>query len=86
VQEFVARLESLLAELDLANPKPKKSKPDSAILAKLLESCKTYDMVGADAAMEQLEEFDYESDDGLVEWLREKSDLMKYDEIAEKLS
>jgi CheY-like chemotaxis protein len=86
VQEFVARLESLLAELDSANPKPKKSKPDSAILAKLLESCKTYDMTGADSAMEQLEEFDYESDDGLVEWLREKSDLMKYDEIAEKLS
>ena len=36
--------------------------------------------------MEELEQYQYESDDGLVVWLREAVNLMDLPQIAEKLS
>jgi hypothetical protein len=39
-----------------------------------------------DTAMAEIEEYHYEADDGLVEWLREKTDMMKYSQIIKKLS
>ena len=39
-----------------------------------------------DAVMEEITKYQYKSDDGLVEWLRENVDLVNFDEIVQKLS
>ena len=66
--------------------KPKKIKPDSDLLSKLLEACKTYDMGAAETIMAEIDEYQYTADDGLAVWLRESVELMSFMEIVEKLS
>jgi HPt (histidine-containing phosphotransfer) domain-containing protein len=65
------------------NPKPVKDKPDSDALFKLMAACENYDVDGADTAMEEIESFKYESDNGLTLWLRENVDMMNYSQIME---
>ncbi|MCL2185148.1 MAG: transporter substrate-binding domain-containing protein [Treponema sp.] len=84
--KLINDLESMISAIDKENPKPKKDKPDKEVLSKLLTSCKDYDMDGADAAMAQIEQFQYEADDGLVDWLRENIDRMNFKQIVEKLA
>jgi len=36
--------------------------------------------------MEKIDEYQYDSDDGLSEWLRENIDLMNYSQVTEKLT
>jgi len=72
--------------LDFVNPKPTKDKPDAAVLLRLVAACEAYDMDEVDAAMEEITSCQYESDDGLADWLQENVDLMNYDEIVERLS
>jgi len=36
--------------------------------------------------MTEIEKFQYESDDGLVEWLRENIDIVNFEEAAEKIT
>ncbi|MCL2810216.1 MAG: Hpt domain-containing protein, partial [Treponema sp.] len=83
--KMVTDIESLLMGLDAENPKPKKDRPDKEELSKLLAACKNYDMDGADNAMAEIEKFQYESDDGLADWLRESLDRMDLKQIADKL-
>jgi len=86
VQKIVDDIEDMLASLEAENPKPVKDKPDEELLEKLLAACKKYNMDGADAVMMELEKFQYESDDGLVNWLRENIDIVNFEEASEKLS
>jgi len=86
VTKFVSSIDEMLASLEASNPKPKKDKPDVELLKQLLEACKKYNMDGADAAMTEIEKFQYESDDGLVEWLRENIDIVNFEEAAEKIT
>jgi HPt (histidine-containing phosphotransfer) domain-containing protein len=83
---LIAALDDLLRKMAVENPKPRKDKPDSGALSRLLASCEAYDMDGVDAAMAEIEEYDYESDDGLAAWLRVNVDLMNFSQIREKLS
>ncbi|MCL2440582.1 MAG: ATP-binding protein [Treponema sp.] len=85
VRKMVYDIEVMLAELDAKNPKPKKDKPDQEELKKLLIACKDYDMDGADAAILEIEKYQYESDDGLADWLKETIDKMDFKQIVEKL-
>ena len=43
-------------------------------------------MEAADLIMKEIEVFEYESDDGLVPWMRDNVSQMNFSEIAEKLS
>jgi CheY-like chemotaxis protein len=86
LQKLVADLEAFLAEVSSEQQKPKKDRPEKEVLERLLVACKTYDMDGADAAADRLNEFEYENDGELAEWLCEKTSLMKFDEIVAKLS
>jgi hypothetical protein len=74
-----------LEKMALNNPKPKKDKPDGEVLSKLFSACKDYNMDAADAAMEEMEKFQYESDDGLANWLRENVEMMNFSRIVERL-
>jgi len=85
VQKLVADIEDLLDKMFAENPKPQKDKPDAMVLAKLLTACENYDMDGVDAAMLELEGFEYESDNELLSWLRENVDQMNFTQIKERL-
>ncbi|MCL1818029.1 MAG: hypothetical protein FWG35_03795, partial [Spirochaetaceae bacterium] len=69
-----------------SGPKPHKDKPDADVLGRLLKACEDYDLSGVDAAMAEIEGFDYQSDGGLAVWLRENVDQMNFMLIAEKLA
>jgi len=86
VEDMVTRIDKMLAVLETANLKPKKDRPDKALLEKLLDTCVRYDMDGADSVMSEIEIFQYEADDGLAFWLRENIDMVNFDETAEKLN
>ena len=79
-------LDGLISSIDSDNPRPKKDKPDENILSKLLTACETFDMGEVDAVMKEIDYFQYESDDGIVDWLRENVELVNFDEIVQKLS
>ena len=91
--DFIENVEGLLSFIDYMlettvskTAKPQKDTPDTGSLSELLAACKTYDMDGADTAMEKIESFEYGSDDGLVVWLRENVEQMNFTQIEEKLS
>ena len=83
---LITGINALLKEIDADNQKPKKERPDKDTLNKLCIACENYDMIGVDAALEELEANDYEFDGELVVWLRENAEQMNFDEISKKLS
>ena len=82
--DLILAIEDVLGKV--ASDMPKKDKPDVEILSRIRAACKTYDIDVLDAAMTDLEAFEYESGDGLAAWLRENVDRMNYEEITVKLS
>jgi len=70
---------------DEKNEKPRKSEPDRDILIKLMKSCEMYDMSGVDEAMDELESASYDTGAELVKRLREKIDIMEFDEVIKRL-
>ena len=86
VQKLVSNIEDVISAINTANPKPKKDYPDNQLLLKLLAACNEYSMDGVNAVMTEIEKYQYESDDGLVEWLQEQVDMTKFSKIVEKLS
>jgi hypothetical protein len=85
-QKLISGIEGALAVIAAKNPKPKKSKPESELLLKMLAACRQYDMDGVDAAMEKIDRYHYEDDGGLTDWLRDNVSLMKFTQIIERLS
>ena len=79
-------LEKMFEAIDTENAKPVRDKPDAIVLEKLRAACDAYYMDKVDELMAELDMYDYKSDDGLVAWLKEKADLMKFGEIVERLS
>ena len=47
---------------------------------------KNFDTSGADAIMSEIDEYQYESDDGLTDWLRDNVDVMNFEEIVKRLT
>jgi PAS domain S-box-containing protein len=85
-RKLADNLDKMLSLIDAENPKPAKEQPDSELLTRLSNACEVYDIDEVDAAMEELEKYRYESDGGLMEWLKKHLALMKYPEIVERLS
>jgi len=87
-QVLVSDISNMLRKVQADNQKPKKDKPDRETLDRLRQSCIDYSMSGVDARLDELEAFDYESesDNALVAWLRENAEQMNFDEIIERLS
>jgi len=88
VAKLITDIESALETVtdnSAKDDKPQKDRPDAETLSKLLAACKNYKADDIDAFMEEIERFEYESDDGLAKWLRENVDQMNYSEIAERL-
>jgi len=91
-QKFLETVFQLIANIEEAlvkrgkESKPIKDKPDEALIARILDACKIFDIDEIDAAMAQMECYEYESDDGLAAWLRQNVDQGKYKSIIERLS
>ncbi|MCL2028800.1 MAG: response regulator [Deltaproteobacteria bacterium] len=88
-QKFLDTVFQLLTDIEEAlaksgrEQKAIKDKPDELLLAKLLKACAKHDIDEIDAAMAEMECYEYTSDDGLVAWLREKLAQGKYRAITE---
>ncbi len=65
-----------------AGEKPVAAAPEPALLRELREACARFDMSGADALMERLEAYRYETGGDLITWLRAKINDIAYEEIA----
>jgi len=85
MHKLIADIESVIGE-GLRNMKPVKDKPDGALLAQLLSACDDYDIDEIDAAMTEIEKWEYACDDGLAAWLRTHLDQGKYKSIQDKLA
>ncbi|MDR1731725.1 MAG: response regulator [Synergistaceae bacterium] len=90
--EFLAAVEKLVKELtlkieetDRLRQKPKKDRPDKALLTELLEACERFSMDGVDGLVSQLERAEYESGSDLVLWLRRQADMAAFGEMRERL-
>ena len=86
VWKLVFDIEDMLSNINTGNPKPKKDKPEEEILSKLLNACKSYNMDEVDEAMVEMEKYQYETDDGLADWLIDNIKLMNFKQIVDKLS
>jgi len=86
VKKILERLKELFAILiKQADAKPMSRKPDPALLEKLTEASKHYNVKVMDEILEKLEENDYEEGGELVKWLREQVDNLEYEAIYNKL-
>ena len=66
--------------------KPVKPKPDDELLRRLVNACESFSMDDAEAAMAEIDAFQYEADDGLADWLRDNVKLTNFKKITERLS
>jgi HPt (histidine-containing phosphotransfer) domain-containing protein len=83
--KLINDINDMLGKMAAENPRPKKDKPDGQVLSKLLAACEQYNMDEADAAIKEIENFEYTSDEGLAQWRRENVEMMNFAEVKEKL-
>jgi len=86
VVKLLADLNGMLAKISGQAHKPTKSKPDKEVLVKILEACYTFNMETVEAAVKELESYEYETNGELVHWLWENVQQFNIDEIIKKLS
>jgi len=82
---IVANVKDWLDKNDIHETKPRMKAPDRELLAKLRESCESYNMDSIDEIMSQLESADYEEDADLINWIREKIDISRIGEVIKRL-
>jgi CheY-like chemotaxis protein/anti-sigma regulatory factor (Ser/Thr protein kinase) len=82
ITDIVEMLDGMAKE----NPRPVKPKPEKETLDKLYEACSRYNMDGVDAAINELESYEYEKGGELIDWLKENVEKMNFTEIKERLS
>ncbi|MDR0720813.1 MAG: response regulator [Treponema sp.] len=85
LEKLIPALKNFLEEIASANQKPLRPAPEASLLAALLAACADYDMEQLDKAMAQLEQYRYESQADLVEWLRQEIDKSELEGIRERL-
>jgi len=85
-QVVVANVKAWLEHNDVHEAKPRKKAPDRDLLAKLRESCESYDIDSIEEVMKELENADYDEDADLIKWIREKIDISKMGDVAKRLA
>jgi CheY-like chemotaxis protein len=84
-EEFIADLTGIIDILEGNIEKPSMSAPDPVLLARIRDAAENYDMSEIDDAMDELEQYNYDSDTDLVAWLREQIDRSEFGEITKRL-
>jgi PAS domain S-box-containing protein len=97
-ETFISKVEDLLTQLDALaesadevgdaadRDKTALPSPDRALLEKMLEASRDYDIDAMRSVMDELERYRYESGGELISWLKERIVNFGYDEISEKLA
>jgi signal transduction histidine kinase/CheY-like chemotaxis protein len=86
VEKILGRLKELFALLaNQAGAKPSRQKPDPALLERLTEASRRYNVSVMDEILEELESYEYEQEEELVKWLREQVDNLEYEAIYKRL-
>jgi HPt (histidine-containing phosphotransfer) domain-containing protein len=81
---LLTSIEEMFVKTDL--PKAERDEPDRELLVKLLKACREHNMDGVYAAASELSRYEYDSDNALVEWLKEQTDRFNLKEVAKRLS
>jgi PAS domain S-box-containing protein len=84
-ERLIADISAMIEKIDSSRPKEHRNTPDKVLIDKILECCKRYDVTGMEEAMSEIERYEYESGNDLVEWLRKKLDNLEYDQILARL-
>jgi len=84
--KLVSEMDAMLLQIHAATPKVRKDAPDKEVLNRIVEACKHYDIETVDAAIAELESYEYESGGELVSWLWENVQQFNLEQIIEKLS
>ncbi|MDR1080767.1 MAG: response regulator, partial [Deltaproteobacteria bacterium] len=82
-RKFIAELSAFLGEAGSA-PLLSADAPDPELMRRMGGACRAFDMDGVDRAVEELSLHDYASEPGLVDWIRERVDMMELDKIVER--
>ncbi|MCL2387633.1 MAG: response regulator [Defluviitaleaceae bacterium] len=85
IKALLEDINQTLSQLSAEKKKTKKQSPDETLLKKLQQACEQNDMLEIDEIIEELTAHEYQTNNDLVEWLREMADEMNYDEIVERL-
>jgi PAS domain S-box-containing protein len=85
-RRFILRLETMLQAAVPKQTKPTRKRIGPELIEKMRIACRDYDMDGVDFAMNEIEKYDYQTDQDLVFWLREQIDILGFSTIYEKLS
>jgi signal transduction histidine kinase/CheY-like chemotaxis protein len=85
LEKLIPALGDFLEEIKGAGQKPLRPEPDQALLAAVLNACSNYDMEQLDKAMAALEEYRYEKQADLVEWMRRQIDKSELERVRERL-
>ncbi|MDR2006364.1 MAG: response regulator [Acidaminococcales bacterium] len=91
---FVEKVEKLLDGLakflreydnDGAGGKPRAQEPDKRLLAKILNACEHFRPLVMEETLSELGKYEYEKNGELIAWLKQQTDMLEYEKIAEKL-
>jgi HPt (histidine-containing phosphotransfer) domain-containing protein len=85
LEKLLPALRNFLEEIKSAGQKPLRPKPDPSLLAEVLKACSDYDMERLDKVMAELEQYRYEIQMDLIEWLRAQIDKSELEDIRERL-
>jgi CheY-like chemotaxis protein len=85
ISKLIVDLDEMIQRLSLKEQRPVKDEPDKSKLAELRKACEDYDIDKADDIITELEEYKYETDNDLVEWLRENVNVSNLKQIKKRL-
>jgi signal transduction histidine kinase/CheY-like chemotaxis protein len=86
VQAVIAGINNLLIGFSSVNPKETKPAPSTEVLRSVRDAAKEFDIDGIDAGVELLDTYQYETGGELVDWIKEQVKMMRFEQIAERLS
>ena len=86
-EALIKDINRLLEQIDDDSHKQKKAKPDEEVLQSFLDALDCFDMDGVEAALAEIEKYQYEDDScaGLMPWLRDNIDQLNCDLIKERV-
>jgi len=79
------RFDRVFAGEWMGRRKAEKGQARQRCFGQIRSACEEGDIGAVDVAMNEIEKYGYDSDEGLTAWLRENVDGMNYVAIAEKL-
>ncbi|MCL2719196.1 MAG: ATP-binding protein [Lachnospiraceae bacterium] len=85
VWKLINDIEAMLSNMINESPNAIKNKPDKNVLLRILSACENFKMDELDSAMEEINQYVYETDSELVSWLKGNVSEGNFSEIRDKI-